>query len=199
MTGSVADAGRLERPAVRGLALVWIDAREAVLARWADGRPVLEHIASETPAHHRATGHVRHDPRVRHGGGGDSPSAVEAHRLEHERRFLDAVAERVEPDVDVLVIGPGTVRDHLARRIRRTEVRARPARTVVSEPAGPMTDRQIVARLRGAIGEDLPRQAIGRHDVRLGDAAPGRRLPASTRHPIHERATPTVVATRPAR
>lgn len=177
MTGSTADVRRQRRaqPAARGILLVWVDAREAVLARWAAGRPVLDHVASDTPAHHRGTGHVRHDPRVRHGGGGESPSTVEGHRLEHERRFLDAVVERIEPDADVLVSGPGTLRDHLARRIRRKDAKARPGRAVASEAAGPMTDRQIVARLRRTVGEELPRQPIGRHAVRLGDAAPARR------------------------
>jgi hypothetical protein len=195
---SSADAARLDEPAARGVELVWIDAREAVLAHWANGRPILEHLASDTPAHHRETGHVRHDPRVRHGGGA-SQLAVEGHRLEHERRFLESVADRIEPGVDVLVIGPGTVREHLARRMRRAAREGPSPRAVLSEAAGPLTDPQIVARLRRAIGKDLPRQTVGRHDVRLGDAPPSRRPAPSGRHPNHEPATPTVAPTRHAR
>lgn len=55
---------------------VWIDSRGAVIVRWQDDRPRLERVASEVPAHHRATGHVRHDPGVRHGGGPPQTAAA---------------------------------------------------------------------------------------------------------------------------
>jgi hypothetical protein len=70
-----------DAPRHPALTLVWIDAREAVVVRWVAGTSVVERIESDVPAHHRATGHVRHDPNVRHGGGGVSQTAGEPHRL----------------------------------------------------------------------------------------------------------------------
>lgn len=93
--------------------LVWIDAREAVIVRWQHDRPRLERVESEVPAHHRATGHVRHDPGVRHGGGGPPQTAGEPHRLEHLDRFVEQIANRLPPGDDLLILGPGTVRERL--------------------------------------------------------------------------------------
>lgn len=90
-----------------GCTLVWIDARRAVIAGWHhDGVDVVR-VSSDVPAHHRATGHVRHDPTVRHGGGGRPQTAGEPHRLEHLERFVEQIASRIPSDDDVLVLGPG--------------------------------------------------------------------------------------------
>ncbi|HSL76351.1 MAG TPA: hypothetical protein VK867_05360, partial [Candidatus Limnocylindrales bacterium] len=52
-------------------ALVWIDAREATIVRVSGDGATVRRLESEVPAHHRSTGHVRHEPSVRHGGGRD--------------------------------------------------------------------------------------------------------------------------------
>src|SRR5688572_9309545 len=88
----------------RPTTLVWIDSRDAVIIRLREGRTRLERVESEVPAHHRATGHVRHDPAVRHGGGGSPQTAGEPHRLEHLKRFVTEVAGRLAPDDELLVI-----------------------------------------------------------------------------------------------
>ena len=98
--------------------LVWIDAREAVIVRWQDEEAQLERLDSEVPAHHRSTGHVRHDPGIRHGGGGAAQTAGEPHRIEHLGRFVEGIADRLGPDDDLLIIGPGTVRERLEHRVR---------------------------------------------------------------------------------
>ncbi len=51
-------------------------------------------MRSDVPAHHRATGHVRHDAAVRPGGGAPK-AAGEPHRLEHLAQFVDDVANRL--------------------------------------------------------------------------------------------------------
>ncbi|MEX1169124.1 MAG: hypothetical protein WEE50_03170 [Chloroflexota bacterium] len=140
--------------------LVWIDAREAVIVRWADDRSRVERIKSDVPAHHRATGHVRHDPAVRHGGGRPQ-TAGEPHRLELLKRFVEDVADRTAPDDDLLILGPGVVRERLARRIRELDDDRERSRSVTSQPAMPATDRQLIARLRQFAGAAPRRRAVG--------------------------------------
>ena len=79
---------------LRATTLVWIDAREAVIVRIRGKRARIQHVELDVPAHHRATGHVRHDPAVRHGGGGSAQSAGEPHRIEHLNRFVGDIANR---------------------------------------------------------------------------------------------------------
>jgi hypothetical protein len=143
--------------------LVWIDAREAVIVRWADDRSRVERIQSDVPAHHRATGHVRHDPAVRHGGGGRPQTAGEPHRLEHLKRFVEDVADRTAPEDDLLILGPGVVRERLARRIRELDDDRERSRSVTCQPAMPATDRQLIARLRQFAGAAPRRRAGGAH------------------------------------
>ena len=158
----VAGTGGVGGPvAASRVTLVWIDSREAIVARPDDGSPRIERIESEIPAHHRATGHVRHDPRFRHGGGGVPQTAGEPHRLEHLERFLDQVALRLPAEDDLVLIGPGTVREHLERRVRETDEHQRRSRRVATEASARLTDRQLVARLRRLVGAQPRRSTVG--------------------------------------
>lgn len=145
----------------RPVTLAWIDSREAVIVRWIDRAARWERIRSGVPAHHRATGHVRHDPDIRHGGGGAPQTAGEPRRLEHLDRFLESVAARLPAAEDLLLIGPGTVHEHLARRIREDDVEHRIRRDVRCQPAARLTRGQLVARLGEAIGKRPRRRALG--------------------------------------
>jgi hypothetical protein len=139
--------------------LVWIDSREAIIGRWREGAAELERVESEVPAHHRATGRVRHDPTVRHGGGhatGDEP-----HRLEHLDRFLDQVAAMLPPDEALVVIGPGTVREHLVRHVREIDERQHRTRPISAHAAPRLTERQLVARVRRLVGAEPSRRTVG--------------------------------------
>jgi hypothetical protein len=141
----------------RSLTLVWIDARTATVVR-RDGVDIrASRLHSDVPAHRRSTGHVRHDPGLRHGGGGSPQDAGEPRRLEHLARFLATVADRIGPDDDLVVLGPGTTREHLARRVSEGDARRHAARRITSEPAAPMTDHQLVAALRTLAGEEPKR------------------------------------------
>ena len=141
--------------------LVWIDANQAVIVRWRDDQAHVERLDSEVPAHHRATGHVRHDPAVRHGGGGGSQTAGEPHRLEHLARFVEQVAGRLPPDEDLLILGPGTVREHLERSVHDVDERQGRPRAVSCEASPRRTDRQLVARLRQFEGVEPRRRTVG--------------------------------------
>lgn len=147
---------------MRPTTLVWIDAREAVIVRWQDDRARLERVESDVPAHHRATGHVRHDPAVRHGGGGPQ-TAGEQHRLEHLARFVDQIANRLPPDEDLLILGPGTVHEHLERLVRDMDARHRRSRGISCEASSRRTDRQLIARLRHVAHVDPRRRTVGAH------------------------------------
>lgn len=146
---------------MRPCSLVWIDSREAVIVRWRDDHADIEHLESDVPAHHRATGHVRHDPGFRHGGGGRPQTAGEPHRLEHLDRFVGEVAERIDPDDDLLILGGGTVRERLERRLRIEDARHGRSRRLETEPSRPLTDRQLVARVRHLAGADPRRRTVG--------------------------------------
>lgn len=174
--GSLSDRHAQAAPAALVPALVWIDAREAIIVRLSDGDVTIERLESDVPAHHRATGHVRRDPTIRHGGGRD-PRAGEPHRLEHLARFLDAVTSRVAGVDDLLLLGPGTVREHLERRLReRSRPVDRPTPRITSEAAGRTTDPQLAARLRHYVGQEPRRQTVGayRWSGALAHASSGR-------------------------
>jgi len=140
--------------------LVWIDAREAVIVRWQDDRARLERVESEVPARHRATGHVRHDPAIRHGGG-RAQTAGEPHRLEHLERFLEQIATRLPADDELFILGPGIVREGLERHVREMDQHHRRSRRVSCAASSRLTDRQLIARLRRFAGVVTRRQSVG--------------------------------------
>ena len=169
----------------RDQSLVWIDARKAVVARWHAGEVRLQRLRSDVPPHHRATGHVRYDPTVRHGGGAPQ-DAGERNRLEHLTRFVDLVATHVPSDDDLAILGPGTVRDRLEHVIRESDRHASRTRDVTCQAAGRLTEPQLVARLRHLAGADDPRATTG---VRRVPATPALR-PSGSARPAPRRAGP---------
>jgi hypothetical protein len=153
----------MRRPAT----LVWIDAREAIVLRWKDGPQVTRHEL-ETPPHEKSVGHIRLVPG-RHGGG-KSQKALETHRLEHLRQGITQVAATLPLDKDIVIIGPGTVRERLAAEVHEADEKRpprAPAREVRTEAARRLTEAQLVERLRELVGEPPPRV------LPTGGAAPG--------------------------
>lgn len=172
--------------------LVWVDAREAVLIRMEGDRTWIERVESEVPAHHRATGHVRHDPAVRHGGGGGPQTAGEPHRLEHLKRFIAEVANRLPAHDPLLILGPGSVHERLMQHLTERDGHRGRQREMRCGTAPRLTDRQLIARLRRFAGVEPRRRSVGAYrwsepslDRRFGHPAlPPRRVvkkPASER------------------
>jgi hypothetical protein len=149
----------IDKADARSSTLVWIDAKEAVIVRLEGGRGRIERVDSEVPAHHRATGHVRHDPGIRHGGGGPQ-TAGEPHRLEHQNRFVGDIANRLALD-DLLILGPGTVHERLARQLSQGDGHHGRHRDIRCEATPPLTDRQLIARLRAFAGVEPRRHTVG--------------------------------------
>jgi hypothetical protein len=142
-----------QRPAT----LVWIDAEEAYILRWRSG-PEVTRLASEVPPRRRAVTGERRDPTVRAGGGGTADDQVERHRRTHLERFVRDVAALVPPDDRALILGPGPVKERLASTLAAAARRRGRERSVTVEPAGRMTEPQLVARLRELEGVPPPRR-----------------------------------------
>lgn len=144
----------------RSAVVVWIDAEGATLCRWA-GAPRIVRMASDIPSRHDSTGNVRHDPRVRSGGGGAAQDRITRHRDGHVRDFVAAVAGAIAPDEEVEVVGPAGLRDELARLLRSEDVRRGNRRVVVTSPGFRLTEPQLIARVRERLGEAAARVGRG--------------------------------------
>ena len=153
VSGSVAEKrAPVKPPAADRLAtLVWIDSREAHVVRWRNGAATTQRFESDVPVHRRAT------------GGAIPNEAVEGRRLEHLARFLTQVAGQIAHEDDVVVLGPGTVREHFERELTTADRKAHRARKVSGRPARHMTVPQLVAALRAEIGDPPRRKRVGSH------------------------------------
>jgi hypothetical protein len=160
MTSTTTLPSRPAADPTRDRTLIWIDAREALIGHWHRGEITIERLHSDVPSRHRAMGHIRRDPTVRHGGGA-AQDAAEANRLEHLARFIDLVATRIPLEGDVLVLGPGTVRDRLGHRLHETERLGVEGHEIAVATAGRLTEPQFVARLRHLAGADPRRRTAG--------------------------------------
>ncbi len=155
------EAGPTETAATTIATVVWVDGMHAIVARWAGG-PIVDHLESDVPSHHRSTGHVRHDPAVRHGGGGAVSDQIERDRLRHRAAHLRRVARLIPATGDVMLLGPGQARIELERALSAADRRHGRPRVVGSQASGRLTDRELVARLREAVGEAPVRRTVGR-------------------------------------
>ena len=138
--------------------IVWLDARGARIVRWAEG-PVIDEVPAEIPVHHRSTGHVRYDPSSRHGGSGPR-AARDGRREEHLRAVLQAIADHLPPDESLELIGPGTLHARLAELVGQLDQRHGSTRQIESRHCGPMTDPQLIERLRLRLGRPAPRRQV---------------------------------------
>ena len=155
-------------PRHRPVTLVWLDASEAILlgseVPAGDGAdpPGVRRVRSQVPPHHRATGRVHHDPRVRSGGGADPDDLVERRREHLIGAYVREVAALVPPEGTVVIMGPGPVHGRLAAEVRAADARHHHTRRIEASAAGPLTERQLRARWRD-----------------LNGSPPERRLPAN--------------------
>jgi hypothetical protein len=156
---------KADRPGSPARTLVWIDTRVARIVRWDGHSASIEQLESEVPDHRKATGMVRRQPRydagLMSGGYGHPRTSDDDHRLEHLARFLDSVATRTSDDNPVDIVGPGTVREHLERVVREGDARHHRTRPVSCSAAPRLTDRQLVARVRGLAGDPPRRRTLG--------------------------------------
>ena len=141
--------------------LVWMDAQRAVIARW-DDEPVLERLESGVPPMRRAAGSVRRGPARPEGGGRVGGHGTEGRHRELTPRFFGEVAERLA-DLDVVeVSGRGQVHEQFAELLEKLVQKGdgEPEVTTRALSRRP-SDRQMAARLRKLVGEQLPRRQVG--------------------------------------
>jgi hypothetical protein len=126
---------------------VWISADSATILRWSPQVRVRHRIVSTVLGHHRSTGRPPTEPHP----------AAEGHRREHMRTFFNEVARVVPGDDDLLLVGDGEVVDHFADDVRAQDERHGHQRRIVVEKSGPLTDRQLLARIRAFAGSPARR------------------------------------------
>jgi hypothetical protein len=126
---------------------VWISANSASMLRWSPELTVRHRIDSTVPGRHRSTGRP---PTEQHQGG-------EGHRDEHMRTFLDQVGKAVSVEDDLLLVGDGEVVEHFADQIRTDDANHGRDRRIRVEKTGPITERQLFARIRAFAGSPAKR------------------------------------------
>lgn len=126
---------------------VWISANSATVLRWSPEFTVRHRIDSTVPGRHRSTGRAPMEERQ-----GD-----EGHRDEHMRSFFEHVAHAVPVEDDLLLVGDGEVVEHFADHIRSDDANHGRQRRIQVEKSGPITDRQLLARIRTFAGSPARR------------------------------------------
>jgi len=127
---------------------VWISAASATVLRWGpQGVTVRERIDSFVPRRHRSTGRP---PTEDHPAG-------EGHRDERMRVFFAQVSAAVSRDDDVLLVGDGEVVEHFAHQIQAHDRGRAAARRIEVEKSGPITEPQLLARIRDFAGSPAKR------------------------------------------
>lgn len=126
---------------------VWMTADSATILRWSAELTVRHQIDSTVAGRHRATGRAPTEQRQ-----GD-----EGHRDEHMRTFFDEVALAMPVEDDLLLVGEGEVVEHFANRVRADDESHGRTRRIEVEKSGPVTERQLLARIRTFAGSPAKR------------------------------------------
>ncbi|HEX7591829.1 MAG TPA: hypothetical protein VF375_07745 [Candidatus Limnocylindrales bacterium] len=125
---------------------VWISGESATILRWGpEGVSIRETVESQVPGRHRSTGRP---PTEEHPAG-------EGHRDEHMRTFFAEVGAKIAAGDDLLLIGDGEVVEHFARQMQSQGHGA--VRRVEVEKSGPLTEPQLLARVRTFAGSPARR------------------------------------------
>jgi hypothetical protein len=127
---------------------VWMTADSAMIVRWSAELTVRHRIDSTVAGRHRATGRPPTEERQ-----GD-----EGHRDEHMRTFFDQVAHAMPVEDDLLLVGDGEVVEHFADRVRTDDESRGRGRRIQVEKGGPITERQLLARIRTFAGSPAKRR-----------------------------------------
>ena len=127
---------------------VWISAASATVLRLGpEGVTARERIESQIPGRHRSTGRP---PTEDHPAG-------EGHRDERMRVFFAQVTATVPFDDDLLLVGDGEVVEHFAHQIKDRDRSRNVDRRFAVEKSGPMTEPQLLARIRAFAGSPARR------------------------------------------
>jgi hypothetical protein len=123
---------------------VWVSAASATILRWGpEGITLRERIESQVPGRHRSTGRP---PTEEHPAG-------EGHRDERMRVFFSQISAAIQMEDDLLLIGDGEVVEHFARQIEGRGNGSNAPRRIEVQKSGPLTEPQLLARIRTFAGE----------------------------------------------
>lgn len=166
------------------VALVWMDANQALIARWIPERdePRVEHILSGVTPRRKAVGSVRRGPHRPEGGGRVPGHGTTGRHVEEMDRYLAELVHALDGLSLIEVRGRGqpyldlaAILDDLAGRsgddfILATEATSR-------RPS----ERQLMARLRKMVDRELPRRRMGRYRMtpNVPTGPTGRPMPAA--------------------
>ena len=126
---------------------VWISADSATVLRWSPEHALRHRIDSTVRGRHRSTGRP---PTENHPAG-------EGYRDEHMRTFFVQVARALAVEDDLLLLGDGEVVEHFAEQIRADDATHGRKRRIEVEKGGPLTARQLLARVRTFAGSPAKR------------------------------------------
>ena len=126
---------------------VWISANSATVLRWSPELTVRHRIDSRVPGRHRSTGRP---PTEKH-------PASEGYRDEHMRTFFVQVTQALPIEDDLLLVGDGEVVEHFAEQVRADDDSHGRKRRIEVEKGGPLTERQLLARVRTFAGSPAKR------------------------------------------
>lgn len=120
---------------------VWIDHQRAVIVLISEGHVATEALESGVDAHERFSGD--------HVGGGEKH--YEQQFAAHLARYYDEVILHLHEPRRLLILGPGQAKSELQAQLARRL--ARPACAIDLEPAGKLTDGEIVTRVQAFFGQ----------------------------------------------
>jgi hypothetical protein len=148
--------------AADGVAVVWIDARHAVIVRWDDDEPLTNWIESGVPAWRRAVGSVRRGPARPYGGGRVAGHGTENQYVGRMREFFSDVADRLADLDHVEVSGRGLPHQEFAALLTQLADKSDNELSVTTRPlARRPSEAQLGARLRKLSDQTLPRRTSG--------------------------------------
>ena len=127
---------------------VWISAGSARIVDWSIESTLRHRIDSGIPSRHRATGRAPTQHQAQGLG----------RRDEHMRAFFDRVVHAISLANDLLLVGDGEVVGHFADLVRTDDAKHGRARRIEVVQSGPLTERQLVARIRAFAGQPAVRR-----------------------------------------
>jgi len=128
---------------------VWIDHARATIIWVDDGQIDVEHIESGVKPGRRLAGESRFNAAL---GPQDlaSDGRIGEGRREHVRIFLDRVLDAVAGATEIVLLGRGMLKSRVGERIGKSQAMAARLDDVIE--ANPMTERQVVIRVREYYG-----------------------------------------------
>jgi hypothetical protein len=126
---------------------VWVSAATATIVHWGPDGGQHREIESDVPGRHRSTGRP---PTQDHPAG-------EGHRNEKMRIFFAQIKSEIPTGDDLLLVGDGEVVEHFAQYMRNHHSGQANGRRIQVEKSGPMTEHQLLARVRDFAGSPARR------------------------------------------